>query len=484
MILFKNKKALSTLLILSITISLAFAAGDITCEITTAKDGTETSNCPNLHTCINNICVHKELFPLAGIEYLGTFFLMFLAGLANAGGLGGGALLTPILLIFFNYDPNKAIMIVYSIVFGGSLGNFLNVALKKNPETGKSFVDFDLSLICMPLMVAGANVGVLLNHIFPPIIVLVGLIGTMIYTGKKVYAKAQKTYAQESNQKKQQPFLDKNSPEPPRRTTKENVELSVLDSSRGPSSTDHHTATTSEELQVILKEDKELFPTQKLKIIAAMLAFTVLVMIVKGSKSADSLIGVGYCGAGYWIIFILGMIGCYGFWRFGVQEVEKRLEIKRRHNYNAEGEGFSITPEIINKITLLSIVTGIAAGLLGIGGGMVMSPSLLSYGMAPQALAATAGFFVVQTSFVTLFQSFYAGDVSGTETVFFMTVAFVGSMGVSMSLNYLIQKYKRPSILLFALSFVVFLSLVIMPAFAIYKSIQNPSQMFVAGSLC
>ena len=132
----------------------------------------------------------------------------------------------------------------------------------------------------------------------------------------------------------------------------------------------------------------------------------------------------------------------------------------------------------------MSVVTGIAAGLLGLGGGMIMSPILLQLGMEPQILAATVGFFVVQTSFITLFQSFYVGDVTGKETLFFMSVAFLGSIGVSMVLNYFIKKYKRPSIMLFALTSVIFLSLVVMPAFGVYKSIDNPSQMLVSNSIC
>jgi len=474
-------KPLSLLLILSLTFCLTLAEGDIPCR-SDIEDG--ISDCPALHSCINDVCVHKELFPLTSIEIFGTFLLMFLAGLANAGGLGGGALLTPILLIFFNYSPNKAIMIVYSIVFGGSLGNFLNVAFQRNPTTGKSFVDYDLTLICMPIMVAGANVGVLLNRIFLPIVVLIGLIGTMIYTGKKVYAKAKKTYTDETNKQKEQPLLEEEVKEKSKRKPEYDIELSVLDHSRGLTSSMDEGPRMSEEFLDLLDEDEELFPKKKLLIIGAMLTFNLFMLIIRGSKTSESLIGVDYCQTGYWILFILGLAGCYLFYRKGSRTVQKRLEIKKRYNFKPKEGEFSISPENMNKIASLSIVTGIAAGLLGIGGGMVMSPFLLQLGMGPQALAATVGFFVVQTSFITLFQSFYSGDVTGTETLFFMIVAFVGSMGVSMFLNYLINKYKRPSILLFALSFVVYLSLVIMPIFAVWKSIDAPAQMFVSNSLC
>jgi len=371
-------------------------------------------------------------------------------------------------------------MIVYSIVFGGSLGNFLNVAFQRNPTTGKSFVDYDLTLICMPLMIMGASIGVVLNRIFPPLLVLIGLVAVMANTGKKVFEKAKKTYAAETNkQQTAQPLLTNTTGK-----QKGDLELSLMGDSRPQNHGDDDIIPMSLELNAVLEEDKELFPREKLRIIGAMLVFSIFMMILRGSKNTESPLGVEYCESGYWLIFILGLVGCYGFYRKGLHAVQSRLEIKRQYGYNSDSQGFSLTTENVKKIGMLSVLTGIAAGLLGLGGGMIMSPILLQLGMEPQILAATVGFFVVQTSFVTLFQSFYVGDVTGKETLFFMTVAFLGSIGVSMILNYFIKKYKRPSIMLFALTSVIFLSLVVMPGFGVYKSIDNPAQMLVSNSIC
>jgi len=473
-------KHLSLIMVLSTIFYLTSASDDTPCEIH-IEGGVETSDCPSLHSCINGFCVHKSIFPLETIEYPGTIILMFLAGLANAGGLGGGALLSPILLVFFNYDTSKAIMITYSIVFGGSLGNFLNVAFQRHPTTKRSFVDYDLTLICMPVMIAGANTGVLLNRISPSAAILIGLVCTMIYTGKKVYLKAKNTYAAETNQRSQS-FLSTEAA-PQEASKEENSEISISQS-RDSFYYDDIKSSMPTELQAILREDKQLFPPLKLLIVFAMLAFNVLIMILKGSKSSHSLIGLEYCEKGYWLVFIIGMIGCYGFYRLGMKEVNKRLEIKRENNYKTEGSGFTLTEDLVQKVGGLSFLAGIAAGLLGLGGGMVMSPFLLQLGMEPQTLAATVGFFVVQTSFITLFQSFYAGDVSGVETIFFLSAALVGSIGVSMLLNYIVRKYDRPSLMLFALSFVILLSLIVMPTFAVYKSIDDPEEMLEIGSVC
>ena len=42
-----------------------------------------------------------------------------------AGGLGGGVMMVPLLIVFFRFDSKQAIYNAYAIIFGGSIGTFL-----------------------------------------------------------------------------------------------------------------------------------------------------------------------------------------------------------------------------------------------------------------------------------------------------------------------------------------------------------------------
>lgn len=401
---------------------------------------------------------------------------MILAGLANAGGLGGGALLTPVLLIFFQYSANKAIMLVYSIVFGGSFGNFVNVAFQRNPKTNKPYVDYNLSVICMPLMTLGAMIGILINKLLAPILMIAGLIIVMIYSGKKLYVKAKDQYAKESNEKAQA-LIEHSSP-------KNSLhDLELVDMS-GRQKAQGIELQGNRELEAILKQEQQMFPARKVGILLALLLFIILTTLLRGSREFGSLIGLDYCNSGYWLVYLFAIVGCGAIYIKASGLVKHETQVKNQCNYQEQNNRFTMTPTVINKMIPLSLIAGVLAGLLGLGGGMVMSPALLQLGMQPQDLAATVGFFVVQTSFITLFQSVMYGDVSGTELVFFLVVAFVGSYGVSWVLKYMVEKYKRPSLILLTLCFVLLLSLVVMPVFSVYKSIDRPEEMFTFGSIC
>jgi uncharacterized membrane protein YfcA len=132
----------------------------------------------------------------------------------------------------------------------------------------------------------------------------------------------------------------------------------------------------------------------------------------------------------------------------------------------------------------LSGIAGILAGLLGVGSGMIMSPTLLTLDCPPMSLAATTGFLVVQTSLIALFQSLLYGDVLLTEVLFFLIASLIGSYGISAILEYLVNKYKRPSIVLFALSAIIGLSIVALPLFGIFRAFDKPENMLQFKSIC
>ena len=89
------------------------------CQLTVDSDGQQIQSCAAEYICIEDSCVHKGLYPLNQREIIGTVFIVLVLGLANVGGSGGGAIANLILLTFFNFSENKAIMGGYALVFGG-----------------------------------------------------------------------------------------------------------------------------------------------------------------------------------------------------------------------------------------------------------------------------------------------------------------------------------------------------------------------------
>jgi uncharacterized membrane protein YfcA len=54
-------------------------------------------------------CEHKDVFPLEIIEFFGSIVLAIMLAISNAAGIGGGGIIVPIAIIFFQFSTKEAV---------------------------------------------------------------------------------------------------------------------------------------------------------------------------------------------------------------------------------------------------------------------------------------------------------------------------------------------------------------------------------------
>jgi len=141
-----------------------------------------TDDCPSLHSCTNNICVHKSLFPITAREVIGTIIILTMNALLTAGGVGGGAAYVPYIMLLFVVDLQKAIAYAYACVFGGGIGNLANIIFLKNPKTKRYMINYDVNLVILPALMGGVLIGAILQRMFPPLVTNIILILVLAYS--------------------------------------------------------------------------------------------------------------------------------------------------------------------------------------------------------------------------------------------------------------------------------------------------------------
>ena len=352
------------------------------------------------------------------------------------------------------------------------MGNFINLVTKRDPKTNKPLIEYDLGLVCMPLMLLGATIGVILNRMLAPIVIIAGLLATIVYSLTRMYTKARKQYADETKQKLQDSLVVKK---------EVNVEMSQAVK---PDAIQDQFQTVDPQLQAILKEDQLLFPKKKLVVTGTLIVAIILLALLRGTSSFDSIVGIPYCRAVYWIIAGLTVIICAIALLINLRLLKGPLRIKKEHGLVTRAGRFELTEDQIGKLIILSIIAGVLAGLLGIGGGMIMGPTLISIGVPAQGLAATSGFFIVQTSFISLVLACLYRDLPLQDQGFLMLLSIIGSFGVSYVLNRLVKKFKRPSIILWTLMLVLTMSLIATPIFEVLTNLHNFGPMMSFSSIC
>merc|ERR1719321_2294691 len=136
------------------------------------------------------------------------------------------------------------------------------------------------------------------------------------------------------------------------------------------------------------------------------------------------------------------------------------------------GKGFLRYP-------IIALVAGFLGGLLGLGGGVVMSPVLLELGMHAEAVQATTAMFVLISSSLASVQFGLQGRYESPMYVaWFCGIALLGTLAGQWFCEVVIRRYKRFSMITFAIVLILsgsFLALIIIGAQQVYEEYYSNS---------
>ena len=154
--------------------------------------------------------------------------------------------------------------------------------------------------------------------------------------------------------------------------------------------------------------------------------------------------------------------------------IRYEYRLKEAVGYRFHAADVKWTPRTTSYLSSIAFICGLMAGLLGIGGGTIYNPLFVKMGKHPLVASATGMYLVMVTAISTLVQYIYAGfiyyDYAGWVSMFVIAGSLIGQMGV----NSLVKSSGRPSVVLFFLCFVMFLTLIMVPVYEI-TTILNDS---------
>jgi uncharacterized membrane protein YfcA len=133
------------------------------------------------------------------------------------------------------------------------------------------------------------------------------------------------------------------------------------------------------------------------------------------------------------------------------------------------------TSSLFIKFPLYGFISGCMAGLLGIGGGLILGPLLLELGLHPVVSTATSNFLVLFTSSSTSLQFILLGMMNLDYGIACTIASTLGSFLGTIVIQKILQKTKRSSYLIFTLAFVLGMSTLFIPTHTLLKMINDIS---------
>jgi uncharacterized membrane protein YfcA len=114
-----------------------------------------------------------------------------ISALANAGGLGGGAVIVPVYMFLFHYLTPEAIPLSKATILAGAIMNVSLIINRRHPKNkDKLVIDYGLAGSCVPLLLAGTMIGIMFTQMFPPILTLSLLSIYLVFSLYKMFLKA------------------------------------------------------------------------------------------------------------------------------------------------------------------------------------------------------------------------------------------------------------------------------------------------------
>ena len=146
----------------------------------------------------NKLFKHKDLFPLNSRDIWGCTCVALGSLIAAAGGIGGGAILVPLLILVFGFEPKYAIPLSNFTIVGSSITNMWMNLSKRHPDVDRPCVDWDLILVMQPLTMLGATVGAVLSKVLPALVLSISLVILLTITTKTTLEKGFSLWKKES----------------------------------------------------------------------------------------------------------------------------------------------------------------------------------------------------------------------------------------------------------------------------------------------
>lgn len=530
---------------------ISAAASNLDCS----ADDECRSKLNSYYECSKSRCIRRNYTYGAG-EIFGLIVIVIISTITNAGGVGAGTVVVPAYSAFFGFVSSDAVHLSRITIFAGALVNFLLNWNRRDPTNkDRLLINYNIAAIMIPLHLAGAEVGVLLNKFLPSILVTIILFCFLLLSTFKTYERSKeeskkeshavvkssvqeftnafgpgqselsrfnKDGAEDQGSDKDQADIDDQAYDQekgkqsdtmisPNRSPDDSGPLSLgqqesnsngiedeenkynvssearhrdLKSSVKPQTSINSNGYSVENFYTVKFETvktESLVREQYLNFIIMVSAFSIILIsaLTRGGEGRPSIFGIETCSKLTWKIIYVSQFLCSALAYYAYSHNKKELERQSR-------ETMTMTQDrnVRGRLILASYLTGVASGVVGVGGGMVLSIYMLSQGMDVSVSGALSIFAILFSSSSTTVQSVIAGGIHLRHAYAVMGMSLIGAVIGNCCLKEVIKRLNKPSIILWILLVVLGIASVVVPYQALAAIVQHPASSFSFGRFC
>jgi len=394
-------------------------------------------------TNTTSLVYHKSLFPMDTYDFAGFIFIFVMGAIAAGGGIGGGGIFVPILILVMGFNIKGAIPLSSICIMGGSIFHIARNFHRRHPTADRLLIDWTFIALMQPMLTGGAVIGGFLNKIIPGWVLAIKLVIVLFFTADRTFKNGLKKWRMERAEKEYR--IDQGSAE-------EKDKALVDMPSRPPSI----------ELARLLQEDREL-PSFKVAAAFVVTAGVLALNLARGSHSAGfNPLNIECGSAGYYFISLAVVPYCGAAYYLTRNHVLKQYMARVAADWEFHEGDVHWDEDKVWKYPMYGIFSGMICGMFGIGGGMINGPLMVELGFLPEVAVATGATTLLFTSVTSTIMYVQLDLVDYDYALPFFVIGFVATVIGQMGFNKVMEIYKRDSLIIFTIAGVVFASACLM----------------------
>mmetsp|Transcript_95634 Transcript_95634/g.143269 ORF Transcript_95634/g.143269 Transcript_95634/m.143269 type:complete len:594 (+) Transcript_95634:205-1986(+) len=353
----------------------------------------------------------------------------------------------------------------------------------------RPLIDYDMALFLAPMEMAGAVLGVLIQKILPNWLYLTLAAIILGLTAKKTYGKYFDTHSKEKATREAAEIEVQQRPSEetllPCDAGKHDVSAAQTANTSGSESSRRLSADADdapEETQPVaesqeqptepdttdedraarrkywMEQDSRQYPADKLFALFVLWVGLVLLTFLKGGKGVESIIGITCASPWFGVLIAVQFAWTLGFSVVFALKLKKSTEEKIAIGYKFHPQDVIWDYSKTRFYAAFTFMAGIVAGLIGIGGGMVLGPLMLIMNVHPRVSSATTATMIVLTSSSVAVLFVTAGLVPWEYAVTFFSICFCGAYIGKTYIDGYVKRTGKASVLIFLLATIIALA--------------------------
>lgn len=193
-----------------------------------------------------------------------------------------------------------------------------------------------------------------------------------------------------------------------------------------------------------------------------MLASQLTVNLIR-SKDFQILVGLPFKKCQWYDIcmWLMYFGACFAVTMVAIRRNNYEQNLKIKYARGICKSDLRFAPSIVRRLVVVGFLGGWVSGALGLGGGAIFNPVLLSMGIPASVSGSTGMYLVMFTTFGQSVTYILIGQLNYTYGLWISSWCILGTYTGMRLLDWLMKKYNRQSFIIFLLSAILGISAIL-----------------------